>query len=525
MAQEEKNPMAEEVRENFTLKTLQERVWRLESENKELRVNNSILQTQYTSQCETQSDILRTLHANLDENYNKIEESEARIMRLEQMLEDQQQEFKDKLEEERAQWERNMSELRAQKDHLEEKLAEVAEFQRNKETMEGDLANLKKQLADQAEEHARAVSAFDRKKAIEIDQLKKDMQRTVKETREMLKARTKDQLDSTTKRTIMENEQMATELHFQSRETERLLDRNQSLLEENSQLRRNLLIHKDLENELARRTHVYQKLIKKMDQKQKMEAASREQSRELRVGSTQDDAGLEASMSEMVSGEELEKAKRESEGLQNTLQMVRHEFAQYRRDHATLTQLQDQSTRLIISALYEMKNQRESGPFPPESYDEGADWQFVNMTPKQKEYFFRVLLEKLNSSMCHNCFPTGDLSAGMSTLSSTSLPNIQGGHAHNHGAGGGKHFSQFLWSVATVGENQMSVDGAREVSTQGTQTETADNDPCLKQGFWSPESRAKFSDKPILTPDMVKGGVRPWGSSSLTRRPRMTHAR
>merc|ERR1740138_1792237 len=98
--------------------------------------------------------------------------------------------------------------------------------------------------------------------------------------------------------------------------------------------------------------------------------------------------------------EEHERLKRQVEGTQSTLQMVRHEFAQYRRDHATLTQLQDQSTRLIISALYELKNQRECDPFPPAAYDENASWQFVNMTPKQKEYFFRMLLEKLNSSMC-----------------------------------------------------------------------------------------------------------------------------
>merc|ERR1719310_1003415 len=107
------------------------------------------------------------------------------------------------------------------------------------------------------------------------------MQKNIKETREYLKARTKDQLDSTTKRTIMENEQMATELHYQSKETERLLDRNQQLMEENAQLKRNLQIHKDLENELARRTHVYQKLIKKMDQKQKADLAAKEQSKEM----------------------------------------------------------------------------------------------------------------------------------------------------------------------------------------------------------------------------------------------------
>merc|ERR1712078_785122 len=129
--------------------------------------------------------------------------------------------------------------------------------------------------------------------------------------------------------------------------------------------------------------------------------------------------------------------------------MVRHEFAQYRRDHATLTQLQDQSTRLIIATLYELKNQRECDPFPPATYDENANWQFTNMTPKQKEYFFRMLLEKLNSSMCANCFPCGDLSAGPSTQSTDSLPSISKGAGGRSGAAKGKHFSQFLWSVAT----------------------------------------------------------------------------
>merc|ERR1719163_59581 len=59
------------------------------------------------------------------------------------------------------------------------------------------------------------------------------------------------------------------QLHFQSKQTEQLLARNQSLVEENAQLKRNLLIHKDLEHELARRTHVYQKLVKKMGQRKK----------------------------------------------------------------------------------------------------------------------------------------------------------------------------------------------------------------------------------------------------------------
>jgi len=512
---EERDPVVDEVRETFTLKTFQERVFRLEAENKELKVTNSILQTQYNSHCETQSDILRTLHANLDENYSKIEESDNRIQKLEQQLEDQKQEAKDKLEEERLQSDQRAHELQTRNDILQAALDEVNEFKLNKDRLEEELTSLKRQLQDQAAAHTRDVSAFDRKKAIEIDQLKKDMQKNIKETREYLKARTKDQLDSTTKRTIMENEQMATELHFQSKETERLLDRNQQLMDENAQLRRNLQIHKDLENELARRTHVYQKLIKKMGQRAAAGPIVAEGSNELPVDESLDELKADKSLSVIVStdhqasvsSQENEAIKRQLDSQQSTLAMVRQEFAQYRRDHATLTQLQDQSTRLVIAALYELKNQRECDPFPPASYDEHATWQFTNMTTRQKEYFFRVLLEKLNSSMCGSCFPTGK--GGQSpTQSTSSLPAIKKD-------GEGNSFSHFLWSVATDKQGGQQKD-TRKCSI-ACQTETEATDPCFKEGLWNPSLRSR--DVSNVTASMVVGNVRNWGpvANSKTR--------
>merc|ERR1719316_1852190 len=135
-------------------------------------------------------------------------------------------------------------------------------------------------------------------------------------------------------------------------------------------------------------------------------SSSRELPQQVSIGST---------------SEELSRLKQEAAHVNSTLQMVRQEFAQYRRAHATLTQLQDQSTRLVIAALYELKNQRECDPFPPATYDENANWQFTNMTTRQKEYFFRVLLEKLNSSMCGSCFPTGT-GAPSPSHSTSSLP-------------------------------------------------------------------------------------------------------
>merc|ERR1740117_2813073 len=528
---------ADEVAEIFTLKTLNERVRRLEAENKELKVNNSILHTRYTSQCETQSDILRTLHADIEWNTSKNEELENKIQKLEELLQDQKQEAKDDLEEKRALWESRVAELQTKNEDLERKLYEVAEFQQNKAEMELELSRLKQKLELQAEDHTRDVSAFDRKKAVEIDQLKKDMHKSIMATTEMLKNRTKDQLDTTTKRTIMENEQMATELHFQSKETERLLDRNQVLTEENSQLRRNLAIHKDLEKELARRTHVYQKVIKKMKQTQGTTANISDRSLDLGEETTQEpmspqvqsrDLPMDMMMGKVQSRdlpmgmvgpqkcEDCAPVKRQVEGITSTLQMVRHEFAQYRRDHASLTQLQDQSTRLIIATLYELKNQRECDPFPPASYDETASFQFTNMTARQKEYFFRVLLEKLNSSMCGSCFPTGTGGPSQSP-STSSLPAINKKCE-------GNTFSHFLWSVASGNEQAggQKAENTRKDS-KAVQTETEASDPCFKEGLWNPNTRSK--DMSNVTSSMVTGNVRSWGVGANSGKPRNAKAR
>jgi hypothetical protein len=346
------------------------------------------------------------------------------------------------------------------------------------------------------------------------------MQKNIKDTREHLKAKTKDQLDSTTKRTIMENEQMATELHYQSVETQRLLDRNQQLIDENSQLRRNLQIHKDLENELARRTHVYQKLIKKM-QRAKPDPAVVESSQNLQIDAMDEMQAERSSLSMMapqdqqassVLSNENENLKRQLDGQQSTLAMVRQEFAQYRRDHATLTQLQDQSTRLVIAALYELKNQRECDPFPPASYDEHANWQFTNMTARQKEYFFRVLLEKLNSSMCGSCFPTGT-GAPSPSMSTSSLPQI-------NKQAEGNSFSHFLWSVATHGAHAHGGHAAVRTVTQAVQTETEASDPCFKEGLWNPSLRS--DDMSNVNASMVVGKVRNWGGPAKSVKSRNT---
>jgi len=140
---EDRDPVVEEVKENFTLKRLQERVWRLETENKELKQGNSILQTQYTSQCETQSDMLRQLYGELEVNYCKVQDREATIARLEKELEDQRTRHEEQLDSERSVWENTESGLEKRVEALEGELHELRVFKENKIQMEEELSSLK----------------------------------------------------------------------------------------------------------------------------------------------------------------------------------------------------------------------------------------------------------------------------------------------------------------------------------------------------------------------------------------------
>jgi len=77
----------------------------------------------------------------------------------------------------------------------------------------------------------------------------------------------KEQLKTTTRLTVLQNHQLTTELEYQSKQTEKLLFKNAKLQEQVTTLKRDVEIHKQVEAELAKRSHYAQTLIKKMSER------------------------------------------------------------------------------------------------------------------------------------------------------------------------------------------------------------------------------------------------------------------
>jgi hypothetical protein len=86
----------------------------------------------------------------------------------------------------------------------------------------------------------------------------------IKETKANLLALNDEQLQTTTRLTILQNHQLTTELEYQSKQTEQLLSKNNKMKSQIEVLKRDIEVHKEIEKELAKRSHTCQKVIKRL---------------------------------------------------------------------------------------------------------------------------------------------------------------------------------------------------------------------------------------------------------------------
>lgn len=68
---------------------------------------------------------------------------------------------------------------------------------------------------------------------------------------------------------MLQNHQLTTELEYQSKQTEKLLFRNSKLQDQVRWFQRDIDIHKEVEAELAKRSHFCQKIIRRLKERVK----------------------------------------------------------------------------------------------------------------------------------------------------------------------------------------------------------------------------------------------------------------
>lgn len=102
------------------------------------------------------------------------------------------------------------------------------------------------------------INELERAKIYAVKKLSEEMDYKVKETQANLMALNDEQLQTTTRLTILQNHQLTTELEYQSKQTEQLLAKNDKMQVQIDTLKRNISLHKQMEKQLAKRAHASQ---------------------------------------------------------------------------------------------------------------------------------------------------------------------------------------------------------------------------------------------------------------------------
>ena len=321
-----------------------------------------------------------------DQNVNDLERKCAELLEEIDKLKHEKKAEMDMVTESK---DREITELREVIQQHEDSLEALSEFREKKAELDDKLADANKEIEHLKKEYEDNLSDLERKHVKELDRLKKENAVRIKETKQAMLKLTNNQLATTTKRTILENEQMASELSYQSRQTEKLLQRNQELIDDNAALQREMNLSRQTEEELAKRSTVYQKTVKSLITKQRGLENSRH---DLEVEVTELRESLLEAHTKLKEAEESEQnaiAERDS---------LRQSAAFSERDKKRKAEMIDETVNFLLKCMDDVKatidRELSSTSDIRAGEDEGVQG-FNYSSLKQREIAIQYLLERL----------------------------------------------------------------------------------------------------------------------------------
>ncbi|KAA6417714.1 MAG: hypothetical protein FRX49_12300 [Trebouxia sp. A1-2] len=301
------------VEKELIISFLKTRLSRHQERGEVLLVENARLGQDLETQKLNLADINEFLTSELDKTSAKLIQLEDKAGKVQQRLDELvENHVKEVVEIEKAH-----SELLEERDStihdMEKKVKTSQQFLEQKDSMDSALQQLQHTLEHERKKHQQDIGDLERQHVQDKDAWKKNTAVQLKEMRERMQKLSENQLETLTKRTILENEAMAAELKYQSRQVmhshdldvyqrtkldvyflglpvergqdqaflqqlvELMVVKNQALLTEKAELRRQGQLAEQTEQELAKKSQVFQKTIKNLLSKMMEENESKKE--------------------------------------------------------------------------------------------------------------------------------------------------------------------------------------------------------------------------------------------------------
>ncbi|CDW78724.1 UNKNOWN [Stylonychia lemnae] len=274
----------ENIDGKIVIQRLQERIRVLEKDNSHVRGKWKDLKAKH-KKLEADNKLDKD---NYSEDITKLLQEKTdlslEVKQLRELIRDMEDKYRRDMEEIQQDHMTQITLLEKEKKALEDDLDNVQAFKSQQKQLDAELSELKDLLEKEKKDRMNEVNEKEREKIQATEKLRKDMLYKIKETKANLLALNDEQLQTTTRLTILQNHQLTTELEYQSKQTEQLLYKNNKMKQQIETLKRDIEIHKEVEKELAKRSHFCQKVIKRLKQQVKELEQEKEETQNRKAG-------------------------------------------------------------------------------------------------------------------------------------------------------------------------------------------------------------------------------------------------
>ena len=145
----------------------------------------------------------------------------------------------------------------------------LKDFAYEKATLQDEIAQLKAAVEEEKRAHNRDVCELERRNILEKEKMKNNMLLKIRDTKLTLLAQTEDQLSMITKRTMLENQQIITELMYQSKETEKMNTKYNEMIRKEDRYSKEVELWQQEKKQMNEKLLLYSKMIKQYQQREK----------------------------------------------------------------------------------------------------------------------------------------------------------------------------------------------------------------------------------------------------------------
>ena len=176
---------------------------------------------------------------------------------------------REEVREERARVKEDKRRLESELSVIKGSYTNLKEFAYEKKALQDEITQLKSLLDEEKRAHNRDVCELERRNILEKEKMKNNMLLKIRDTKLTLLAQTEDQLSMITKRTMLENQQIITELMYQSKETEKMERAYTDMVRREDKWVKEVELWKLEKQQMNEKLVLYSKMIKQYQQREK----------------------------------------------------------------------------------------------------------------------------------------------------------------------------------------------------------------------------------------------------------------